>query len=348
MGKMINFRHVNAEGDFPALLRHHGLEFTQKGSQIRLLCPFHDDTDPSLSITTTDTDQAKANTYHCFGCGAKGSVIDFEAEISKVDLRAAAETVASVSGCDLAPRKTKKKAAPQKRGERPGAAQAEKGARAPADPPAPADAAPADLPATNSPLNFALNLDFGHEAVLRRLDEEAAEFFGVGVANRGSMKDRICIPIHNADGELVAYAGRWPDEDTPDGEDKYRFPPRFNKLAELYNLHRLQPKTQHIVLVEGFFSAMRLHQLGVPVVALMGTAISEQQVTLLRRHGVKSVLVLLDGDEPGRKANEAVGLCLVRHLFARVVQMPDGTAPDDVDEQTLSGLLPYWLIQNQF
>ena len=162
------------------------------------------------------------------------------------------------------------------------------------------------------------------------------------------MKDRICIPIHNADGELVAYAGRWPDEDTPDGEDKYRFPPRFNKLAELYNLHRLQPKTQHIVLVEGFFSAMRLHQLGVPVVALMGTAISEQQVTLLRRRGVKSVLVLLDGDEPGRKASEAVGLGLVRHLFARVVQMPDGTAPDDVDEQTLSGLLPYWLLKNQF
>jgi len=67
MGEMINFRHVNAEGSFTALLNHHGLEFTQKGDQVRLRCPFHDDTNPSLSITLVDTNQAQANTFHCFG-----------------------------------------------------------------------------------------------------------------------------------------------------------------------------------------------------------------------------------------------------------------------------------------
>jgi hypothetical protein len=45
------------------------------------------------------------------------------------------------------------------------------------------------------------------------------------------MKDRIAIPIHNADGQLVAYAGRWVGGELPEGEEKYKLPPRFKKSA---------------------------------------------------------------------------------------------------------------------
>jgi DNA primase len=106
MGKMINFAHVNAEADFTAMLNHFGFEFTQKGAQIRMCCPFHEDATPSMSVTLEETDKAMANTFHCFGCGTKGSVIDFAAKHTGDDLRSSAELVANVSNCTLAPAKT--------------------------------------------------------------------------------------------------------------------------------------------------------------------------------------------------------------------------------------------------
>jgi len=54
----------------------------------------------------------------------------------------------------------------------------------------------------------------------------------------GLMQGRIVIPLHNEQGELVGYAGRWPGE-PPEGEPKYKFPPKFHKSAVLFNLRRV-------------------------------------------------------------------------------------------------------------
>src|SRR5205085_2676549 len=100
-----------------------------------------------------------------------------------------------------------------------------------------------------------------------------------------SMVGRVCIPIHNPAGELVAYAGRWVggDDELPEGEDRYKLPKGFLKTLELFNLHRVK-RCQHLVVVEGFFGAIRLHASRVPAVALMGNTVSEEQITLLREH----------------------------------------------------------------
>lgn len=103
MGKMIKFDHVNAHGSFEAVLNHYNLEYTRKGTQLRLLCPLHEDTNPSLSVTLEADSETKANTWHCFGCQNSGSLIDFVAHLDGCDLRAAAELVAELSGCGLAP-----------------------------------------------------------------------------------------------------------------------------------------------------------------------------------------------------------------------------------------------------
>jgi len=271
--------------------------------------------------------------------------------LSGTALRDAAKTVSAVSGCALAPPRAAR-ANRSKSAKR--ASEPRRGPKQQKEPPTSQNSgtgqsgAPEAPSVGNTPLSFTLQLDQGDEAVLRRLDPEAAEYFGVGGASRGSLKDRICIPIHNATGELVAYVGRWPDEEVPEGEDKYRFPAGFNKRTELFNLHRLARSDQHIVVVEGFFGAMRLWQLGVPVVALMGTSIGDAQVALLKRQGVKSALVLLDGDDPGRAASEAVGLTLARHLFTQIVELPDGAAPDEMPEHALAPYLPYWPLRNRF
>ena len=101
------------------------------------------------------------------------------------------------------------------------------------------------------------------------------------------MKGRIAIPIHDASGTLVAYAGRWPG-DPPEGEPKYKLPEGFKKSLVLYNLNRVVAFKANanassrvllpMIVVEGYWSVFRLHQLGYPnTVALMGSDLSAAQ-----------------------------------------------------------------------
>ena len=134
----------------------------------------------------------------------------------------------------------------------------------------------------------------------------------------------------------MAYAGRWvgPDETIPEGKDRYELPPGFEKLRVLYNLHRVV--SEHLVVVEGFFGVFRLHALGVPVVALMGRALSEHHFELLGRAGVRHLTLLLDGDEPGRQACAALMGRLARTpLLTRALVLPEGAQPDTVSEPLL-------------
>jgi DNA primase len=104
----------------------------------------------------------------------------------------------------------------------------------------------------NAPLPFALKLDPAHPYLVERgLGPELVELFGLGFCSRGSMAGRVCIPIHNELGELVAYAGRWPGDDVPAGEDRYKLPAKFQKSRVLFNLHRVAA-SEHVVLVEGY------------------------------------------------------------------------------------------------
>src|SRR6185503_6825681 len=114
----------------------------------------------------------------------------------------------------------------------------------------------------NPPLKFRLDkLDREHPYLSERgLTLETIVEFGVGYCAKGMMAERIAIPIHNPEGGVVAYAGRWPGEpaeDTP----KYKLPQGFRKALELYNLDRAikEPPDRPLVIVEGFFGCMNLH-----------------------------------------------------------------------------------------
>ena len=354
MGKLIKFAYVNEHGDFEKVLSHFGLDYSRKGDQLRLLCPFHDDTKPSLNITLTATASTQANTFHCFGCHESGSLIDFVAAMEGgTDLRAAAELIASVSGCDLAPPRTEKRAGKAKsantgKGSKPrskrvtddsakeGDSGAENAAVANSEPLSTGEV-------VNPPLKFALTLDPAHPYLEERVDLETINTFGLGAlpeSSRSMMKGRICIPIHNAEGQLIAYAGRYPAAEPPGDVPKYLLPKSFEKMATLFNLHRVDPASKWVVIVEGFFGAMRLHRLGVPVVALMGTAISPEQIALLEARKTKFVYLMLDGDDPGREAADALLPILARSFLVKVIDLPDGMEPDTVNVESVpSGLL---------
>jgi DNA primase len=181
----------------------------------------------------------------------------------------------------------------------------------------------------NKPLPFALRgVDTSHPYLAHRgIKKEMADHFGAGFfSGKGSMSGRIVFPIHNAEGELVAYAGRALDEAT---EPRYKLPGGFNKSLELFNLHRALQSNDRgmVIVVEGFFDAMKVHQAGFPcVIALMGSSLSDVQAELLT--AFDRVLLMLDGDEAGREAAPKIAAQLVPHLMVRIAAVPEGKQPD--------------------
>jgi DNA primase len=189
----------------------------------------------------------------------------------------------------------------------------------------------------NSPLAFSLrNIDHSHPYIKERgITDEMARIFGVGIfSGKGTMHGRCVVPIHNAKGELVAYAGRAIDESEP----KYKFPVGFHKSFELYNLHRVKGDLS-VVLVEGFFDCMKVTQAGYPCVALMGSSMSKNQESLVAEK-FGEVVVMLDGDDAGRIATETIADRLRQVVFrVTTVELPDGVQPDQLSDQELQDRL---------
>ena len=180
---------------------------------------------------------------------------------------------------------------------------------------------------TNKPLPFQLSrLDHAHSYLQGRgVTPDTARYFGIGHhRGKGLMEGRAVIPIHDEHGFLVAYAGRSIDGTEP----KYRFPARFRKSIVLFNLHRAVGCGDSVIVVEGFFDAVNVHQAGLPcVVALMGCSLSRRQEELLRQH-FREVVLLLDGDNAGRRAGAGIAQRLVSKVSTRLVELPSGTQPD--------------------
>jgi DNA primase len=193
----------------------------------------------------------------------------------------------------------------------------------------------------NKPLTFALKeIDYAIPYLRQRgIAEETARFFGVGYfAGRGSMSGRVVVPIENDRGELIAYAGRSIDATEP----KYKLPAGFKKSAELFNLHRVlalpESSRERVIVCEGFFDCMKVHQAGLhAVVSLMGSALSEAQETTLRQFA--HVVLFLDGDEAGREAARAIAARLVHRTFVRVIDLSDGTQPDQLSSDEIRKVL---------
>jgi len=157
------------------------------------------------------------------------------------------------------------------------------------------------------------------------------------------MADRIAIPIHNPEGQVVAYAGRWPGE-PPEGIPKYKLPQGFRKSLELFNIDRAikEPPENPLVIVEGFFGAMTLYQHGCrKVVALMGSTMSAAQEELIRKYtnGESHVIVMLDEDEAGRTGREDIAVRLSRFLFVKVHAFAEeGRQPESLSAEEVAQL----------
>jgi DNA primase len=158
------------------------------------------------------------------------------------------------------------------------------------------------------------------------------------------MSGRIVIPIYNAEGQLVAYAGRWPgtppDADTP----RYKLPPGFRKARELFNAHRaFAVADEPLVIVEGFFDCFALWQHGIRcVVALMGTSLSAHQEELIARvvKPTSRIILMLDEDNAGREARVQIAHRLARYCYVRIHRFErEGAQPDSLTAEEAIALL---------
>jgi DNA primase len=283
------------------------VKFVGQGKQRMALCPFHADRKPSCSV------HLERNVFHCFGCGAQGSVLDFVARIENVSILDAAGRIKGICGI--------RSEAPAIRQSSAHVRQRSSG-RNPAPP--------------LQPLPFRLKLDPSHPYLSARgINPELAGTFGVGYCSaKTALQGWICIPIHDERGMLVAYAGRQARDEVPRGVPKYILPRGFEKRRVLFNLYRVTG-AEHLVLVEGYWSVFRLQAVGVPTVALMGRVLSAEQEALLSASGARMLTLLLDGDRSGREATGELLPRLATNFFVRVVHLPDGAQPDTVPEEFL-------------
>ena len=334
--RYVDFRTVKQAVTIVQILDHYQLteRFQRKEDALSGPCPIH-----KGENSTQFRVSVSKNCWNCFGeCKRGGNILDFVSLMEDVSIREAAIRISDwfkltfdkPSNSDApkeAPKPKRGKAAQSPAAAKPSANEQETG--------------------PNKPLGFQLrNLDTAHPYLAERgLSEETIAEFGLGYCGTGSMKGRIVIPIQTVDGEIVAYAGRWPgnppDADTP----KYKLPAGFRKSMELFNLHRAlqaDPATP-LVIVEGFFDCFHLWQNGVErVVALMGSQMSPDQQGLIAQHVHPDdrIILMLDEDEAGRKGRIDALPRLALSAFVRLFCfVNEGHQPTDLTGDDLQSLL---------
>jgi DNA primase len=147
------------------------------------------------------------------------------------------------------------------------------------------------------------------------------------------LKGCVAVRLHDGAGYPLGYAGRRLDSGAAATRGKWVFPPRLPKSSLLYGLHRAHGKV--VVVTECPWSVLRLAQIGVPGVGLLGVGISSGQQDLLQQF--ERVYAMMDGDPAGRIAARA----LAHRVGAHILDLPDGLDPDDLHDEELRGLLPF-------
>jgi DNA primase len=326
----------------------------KKGREFVGICPFHDDTSPSMTVSPAK------QFYYCFSCGAGGNAIKFLMELQRTSF---SEVVLELARRYQVPVDTvegpQQERLRQQLSRREGlyrvmslaAGWFRSQLRAPES-----RAALAYLRDSRG-LSEATIESFGlgyapdrWDGLLRHLQQveglgpELLEAAGLVVPRKGGdgfydrFRHRVMVPIRDRQGRVIAFGGRSLDG----AEPKYLNSPEtevFVKGQHLFGLDRAADairRDDRAVLVEGYFDVIALHAAGIGnAVAALGTALSGRQITQLCRCCDSRRLILnFDSDGAGvRAAQRAIGeaeqLALQGQIELRVLHLPAGKDPDE-------------------
>src|SRR5438105_4552021 len=320
-------------------------------------CPFHEERTPSFSVNATD------KLYYCFGCGAKGDLITFVRETEQLDFAGAIEWLADRFNVQIEYEETSpEQDARRRRRERLLAlldsaatfyerflwdSQAGSLAR---------DYLAGRGLGEEVCREYRLGLALGGTTLTRKALEKGftrEELLGAGLVNRRGNDyfiGRLLFPLTDARGRVLGFQARKLREDDP-LRAKYVNSPEgelFRKGELLYGLDRARAaiaKEERAVLVEGNPDVLALRQAGLePVVAPMGTALTERQLKELGRL-TNRVWLCFDGDAAGEAATlRGMELAAAQGFDVHVVALPPGFDPADLAEgfeQRLGGAESY-------
>lgn len=316
------------------------LPIEKKGKNYFAICPFHDDHNPSMSISS------EKQIYTCFVCGASGNVFNFVQNYEKISFTEAVNKVANTLGINLnisneisKPKQTHN------------------------------DKYYNMFDIANKYYQNNIKTVYGKKALeylyKRNINDEIIKEFEIGLSLNDNnvskllktknytddeltniglcgkkdnflydiFRNRIMFPLHDTLGKVVGFSGRIYNNEP---ENKYVNSKEsiiFKKGKMLYNYERAfnySREKKQIIVVEGFMDVIRLYTIGIKnVVATMGTAITKEHADLIRKLS-KNVVLCFDGDKAGEKATKSALEELEKiGLTPKIIRLEDNLDPDD-------------------
>ena len=314
-------------------------QLKKAGREFKACCPFHDEKTPSFTVSPGK------GFYHCFGCGAHGTVVGFLMEFDHMSFVDAIESLASSMGVEVPRSETSQ---PTRRYDELFSLMDTV-----------ARHWQSCLKETQTAVEYLKN---------RGIDGPTAKRFGIGFAPDGwsnvldkfgkseeaiekllatgliirkdngkhydRFRDRVMFPIRDARGRTIGFGGRT----MGDGEPKYLNSPEtvlFHKGRELYGLYEARQALRHIerlVVVEGYMDTVAMARHGIDfAVATLGTATTDEHLNRLFRL-TDNAYFAFDGDRAGKKAAWRALENALPHIRegrqVRFVFLPDGYDPD--------------------
>ncbi|MEJ2194721.1 MAG: DNA primase [Ignavibacteriaceae bacterium] len=319
------------------------VQLRKRGKNYIGLCPFHSEKTPSFTVSD------EKQIFHCFGCHTGGNIFKFLMEYKKISFVESVQEVAEQLGIPLDYYEAGKEEEQSEQEvlydinteaakyflnnllndkESEGARNYLKERNV----------------KTQTLRAFGLGYtlkgweNFINFAKGKGIDLDKAAALGlIGKNNDGKYYDklpgRLIFPIFSPNGRVVAFAGRTMDPD--EKAAKYINSPEsliYRKSRVLYGLSHAKDEIRRLgkaILVEGYMDLITLYQNNIKnVVAVSGTALTDEQVQLLARY-TKDVVLLFDSDTAGIKASmRSIEMLLKLDIEVKVVSLPKGEDPD--------------------
>ncbi len=333
---------VRSRADIVEIVGAH-VRLRRAGRNFVGLCPFHNEKTPSFSVN------AERGFFHCFGCGAGGSVFNFIMRVEGLTFPEAVRSLARKYAVTLPQHDQSGPAA----GEREAMLKASEVAAEffahvlwnTADGALARDYLKSRGISVETARSFMIGFAPSRPASLAKaLERRGLRDAGVkvGLVKKDGdgaydmFRARVMFPIRDAQGRAIAFGGRVLDARLP----KYINSPEsplYSKARTLYGLFEARQAISsnasagkdRAILVEGYFDVIALWQAGFKeAVAGCGTALTVEQLRALSRY-TKNVIACFDGDAAGRKASmRALEIFLQAGLLGRGIFIPSGFDPD--------------------
>ncbi|MEK7821446.1 MAG: DNA primase [Planctomycetota bacterium] len=304
------------------------------------LCPFHNEKTPSFTVSQ------EKQFYKCFGCGEGGSVFNFLMKKEGLSFSEAVRSLARKAGVDIPQRRDasyeKRDYLYQANSLAAGFFQtclaSEEGRQAREY----LDKRGIDRGSIEKfRIGYAPDRWDGLLTVAQGKGISAETLLGAGlvIAREGKkgcydrFRNRLMFPISDLTGKVIAFGGRSLDGTEP----KYLNSPEtalFHKGGCLYGVDLARGtifREKKVLVMEGYTDVIMAHQYGISwAVGLLGTALSEEHVRLLRPW-TEVVVLVMDGDAPGLKSAERNVETLIREdVETRIAELPEGYDPCDL------------------